>query len=80
MLALGGNAMTNPDGRARPEDQIAAAEVNRHAPRIPELQRHGFDLLKIAAAEEQAQVGPSLTKARRSLPSHNPGSAHQKHP
>jgi carbamate kinase len=27
MLALGGNAMTNADGRARPEDQIAAAEV-----------------------------------------------------
>lgn len=27
LLALGGNAMTNPDGRARPEDQIAAAQV-----------------------------------------------------
>src|ERR1700710_1024892 len=27
MLALGGNAMTNAEGRARPEDQIAAAEV-----------------------------------------------------
>ena len=27
MLALGGNAMTSADGRARPEDQIAAAEV-----------------------------------------------------
>src|SRR3954447_17461140 len=27
MLALGGNAMTGADGRARPEDQIAAAEV-----------------------------------------------------
>ena len=27
LLALGGNAMTNPDGRARPEDQIAAARV-----------------------------------------------------
>src|SRR4249919_3004461 len=27
MLALGGNAMTNADGRARPEDQIAAAAV-----------------------------------------------------
>ncbi|HLN76823.1 MAG TPA: carbamate kinase, partial [Nocardioidaceae bacterium] len=26
LLALGGNAMTSPDGRARPEDQIAAAE------------------------------------------------------
>jgi carbamate kinase len=27
MLALGGNAMTSADGRARPEDQIAAARV-----------------------------------------------------
>jgi carbamate kinase len=27
LLALGGNAMTNADGRARPEDQIAAAQV-----------------------------------------------------
>src|SRR5690349_827579 len=27
MLALGGNAMTSPDGRARVEDQIAAARV-----------------------------------------------------
>src|SRR5687768_13628275 len=27
MLALGGNAMTSSDGRARPEDQIAAARV-----------------------------------------------------
>ncbi|WP_344022983.1 carbamate kinase [Pseudonocardia kongjuensis] len=27
LLALGGNAMTAPDGRARPEDQVAAAQV-----------------------------------------------------
>src|SRR3712207_6649934 len=27
LLALGGNAMTNADGRARPEDQIAAARL-----------------------------------------------------
>src|SRR5918994_169010 len=27
LLALGGNAMTNADGRARVEDQIAAAQV-----------------------------------------------------
>ena len=27
LLALGGNAMTSPDGRARPEDQISAAAV-----------------------------------------------------
>jgi len=31
LLALGGNAMTNADGRARPEDQIAAAEVAMEA-------------------------------------------------
>ena len=31
LLALGGNAMTNPDGRARPEDQIAAAGVSADA-------------------------------------------------
>ena len=27
LLALGGNAMTSPDGRATPEDQIAAIAV-----------------------------------------------------
>ena len=27
LLALGGNAMTNAEGRARPEDQIEAARV-----------------------------------------------------
>ena len=27
LLALGGNAMTGPDGGARPEQQIAAAKV-----------------------------------------------------
>src|SRR4051794_20211734 len=31
LLALGGNAMTNADGRARPEDQIAAAVVAMEA-------------------------------------------------
>jgi carbamate kinase len=31
MVALGGNAMTSPDGRARPEDQIAAAGVASEA-------------------------------------------------
>jgi carbamate kinase len=31
LLALGGNAMTNADGRARPEDQIAAADVAMEA-------------------------------------------------
>ena len=27
LLALGGNAMAGPDGRVRPEDQIAAAGI-----------------------------------------------------
>ena len=31
LLALGGNALTNADGRARPEDQVAAAEVAMEA-------------------------------------------------
>ena len=31
LVALGGNAMTGPDGSARPEDQIAAAEVAMEA-------------------------------------------------
>ena len=31
LLALGGNAMTNAEGRARVEDQIAAAEVAMEA-------------------------------------------------
>ncbi len=31
LLALGGNAMTNAEGRARPEDQIAAADVAMEA-------------------------------------------------
>jgi carbamate kinase len=31
LLALGGNAMTNADGRARPEDQIAAAGIAMEA-------------------------------------------------
>ena len=43
LLALGGNAMTAPDGRARPEDQIAAAGVamaavaDLHRPRPVEV-------------------------------------------
>ena len=43
MLALGGNAMTNADGRARPEDQIAAAEVAMAA--VAELIEHDVEVV-----------------------------------
>ena len=42
LVALGGNAMTGPDGRARPEDQIAAAEVAMEA--VAELVASGVDV------------------------------------
>jgi carbamate kinase len=43
MLALGGNAMTAADGRARPEDQIAAAEVAMAA--VAELVDHDVEVV-----------------------------------
>jgi carbamate kinase len=43
MLALGGNAMTNADGRARPEDQIAAAGVAMAA--VAELLSHDVEVV-----------------------------------
>src|SRR3954462_12766148 len=42
MLALGGNAMTSADGRARPEDQIAAAEIAMAA--VAELIEHDVEV------------------------------------
>jgi carbamate kinase len=45
MLALGGNAMTNADGRARPEDQIAAAEVAMGA--VAELLAHDAEVVAL---------------------------------
>jgi carbamate kinase len=42
LVALGGNAMTGPDGRARPEDQIAAAEVAMEA--VADLVASGVDV------------------------------------
>lgn len=42
LIALGGNAMTAPDGSARPGDQIAAATVA--ADRIADLVRLGYDV------------------------------------
>jgi carbamate kinase len=43
LLALGGNAMTNPDGRARPEDQIEAAHVAMSA--VADLLQHDVDVV-----------------------------------
>jgi carbamate kinase len=58
LLALGGNAMTNPDGRARPEDQIAAAEVAMEA--VAGLVAEGVDV--VVTHGNGPQVGNLLVK------------------
>jgi carbamate kinase len=58
MLALGGNAMTNADGRARPEDQIAAAEVAMAA--VAELIAHDAEV--VITHGNGPQVGNLLVK------------------
>jgi carbamate kinase len=58
MLALGGNAMTSPDGRARPEDQIAAAEVAMAA--VAELLAHDVEV--VITHGNGPQVGNLLVK------------------
>ena len=58
MLALGGNAMTAADGRARPEDQIAAAEVAMEA--VAELLSHDVDV--VVTHGNGPQVGNLLVK------------------
>lgn len=58
MLALGGNAMTNRDGRARPEDQIAAAEVAMEA--VAELLEHEAEV--VITHGNGPQVGNLLVK------------------
>jgi carbamate kinase len=58
MLALGGNAMTHADGRARPEDQIAAAEVAMGA--VAELLAHDVDV--VITHGNGPQVGNLLVK------------------
>jgi carbamate kinase len=58
MLALGGNAMTNADGRARPEDQIAAAEVAMAA--VAELISHDVEV--VITHGNGPQVGNILVK------------------
>ena len=58
MLALGGNAMTNAEGRARPEDQIAAAETAMDA--VAELLEHDVEV--VLTHGNGPQVGNLLVK------------------
>ncbi len=58
LLALGGNAMTNADGRARPEDQIAAATVAMAA--VADLLAHDVDV--VITHGNGPQVGNLLVK------------------
>jgi len=58
LLALGGNAMTNPDGRARPEDQIDAAHVAMSA--VADLLQHDVDV--VITHGNGPQVGNLLVK------------------
>jgi carbamate kinase len=58
LIALGGNAMTNPDGRARTEDQIAAATVAAEA--VADLVAQGVDV--VITHGNGPQVGNLLVK------------------
>ena len=58
LLALGGNAMTNADGRARPEDQIAAAGVAMAA--VAGLLEHDHEV--VITHGNGPQVGNLLVK------------------
>lgn len=58
LLALGGNAMTNADGRARPEDQITAAETAMAA--VAGLIAHEHDV--VITHGNGPQVGNLLVK------------------
>ena len=58
LLALGGNAMTNAEGRARPEDQIAAAHVAMEA--VADLLAHDVDV--VITHGNGPQVGNLLVK------------------
>ncbi len=58
LLALGGNAMTSPDGRARPEDQIAAARVAMES--VADLIEHGLEV--VVTHGNGPQVGNLLVK------------------
>ena len=58
LLALGGNAMTNADGRARPGDQIAAAQVAMEA--VAELLAEDVEV--VITHGNGPQVGNLLVK------------------
>ncbi len=58
LLALGGNAMTSPDGRARTEDQIAAARVAMES--VAELVAAGDEV--VLTHGNGPQVGNLLVK------------------
>ena len=58
LLALGGNAMTNADGRARPEDQIAAARVAMAE--VADLLQHDVEV--VLTHGNGPQVGNLLVK------------------
>jgi carbamate kinase len=58
LLALGGNAMTNADGRARVEDQIAAAQVAMES--VAALVAHDVDV--VVTHGNGPQVGNLLVK------------------
>lgn len=58
LLALGGNAMTNAEGRARPEDQIAAARVAMAA--VADLLAHDVEV--VVTHGNGPQVGNLLVK------------------
>ncbi|MDQ4051869.1 MAG: carbamate kinase [Actinomycetota bacterium] len=58
LLALGGNAMTNADGRARPDDQIAAAEVAMEE--VADLIAHDVEV--VLTHGNGPQVGNLLVK------------------
>lgn len=58
LLALGGNAMTNSEGRARPEDQIGAAQVAMRA--VARLIREDHDV--VITHGNGPQVGNLLVK------------------
>src|SRR3954447_19784315 len=58
LLALGGNAMTNAEGRARVEDQVAAAAVAMDA--VTDLLEHDVDV--VITHGNGPQVGNLLVK------------------
>jgi carbamate kinase len=64
LLALGGNAMTSPEGRARPEDQIAAAEVAMRA--VAELVARDVEV--VLTHGNGPQVGNLLVKNEIAAP------------